>query len=92
MDKEINSLVEPGSTTISLVQCPGMGQSPQDWHRPKTPQHTEGKLVCYFLYPRTSSEPAVVWTIDSELLLGFAQGPGGGSIDQVYQWWAARYQ
>ena len=28
------------------------------------------------------------WTVDAHLLFGSASGPKGGTIDQVYKWWA----
>lgn len=78
---------------VTLEACPGNGQSPQDWHRPATPQQTEGKLACYFVGGKGDSQsPQVHWTIDAELVEGYAWGTVGGPIDPVYQWWAAHYQ
>jgi outer membrane protein assembly factor BamD (BamD/ComL family) len=83
LDSYYNSL---GS---SPQPCPGMGSSPQNWHRAANPQHTEGKVDCVVSDDGT---PVVSWTVDSQLLFGSVSGPQGGSIDQVYQWWANRYQ
>jgi hypothetical protein len=64
--------------------CPGRGQGPQPWHRAANPQQTEGVVECY-----TYDGPTVSWSEESRLLVGAAVG---ASIDQVYQWWAARYK
>jgi hypothetical protein len=79
----------------SLVQsCPGMGPSPQDWHRAATPQRVEGRVACGSnkLLGSAALVPHMAWTIDSELLLGEAEGSAGSGIDPLYQWWMAHYQ
>jgi serine/threonine protein kinase len=94
LDREFNmySSPRPESTSERLVPCPGMGQSPQYWHRAATPQQNEGKIAC-MADPGNPSHGVVVWTIDSELLFGNGQVSGGGStLAQVFQWWAAHYQ
>jgi len=73
----------------SQPPCPGMVQSPQNWHRVASPQQIEGQVDCVVASDGT---PIVSWTVDAQLLFGSASGPKGGTIDQVYQWWAKRYQ
>ncbi|MGB6205608.1 toll/interleukin-1 receptor domain-containing protein [Mycobacterium sp.] len=78
-----------------LVQpCPGMGPSPQDWHRAATPQRVEGRVACGSIKLLGSADliPRMAWTIDSELLLGEAEGAAGSGIDPLYQWWMAHYR
>jgi serine/threonine-protein kinase len=73
----------------TLQPCPGARQSqPQDWHKAATAQQTAGKVVCFTTSDR---QPFVFWSINSVLLGGEAGGPAGGSLDDVYRWWAARY-
>ena len=74
-----------GTSPFLPQRCPGM--SSQDWHRAANPQHTEGKVGCFV----QGGKPAVAWTVDSQLVFGLASGPEGGTIDQVFQWWANRY-
>jgi hypothetical protein len=87
---DVNALENYFSTHLvaGSEPCPGRGQSPEAWHRAATPQVTEGRVVCY----TTATVPNVAWTVDSQLLVGYAGGGLGGSLDQVYQWWAANYQ
>jgi hypothetical protein len=67
--------------------CPGRGQSPLDWQSAANPRKLRGTLTCY-----NFDGPVVRWSIDPQLVLGFVRGGSGTTIDQVYQWWAARYQ
>ena len=65
--------------------CPGTVQSPQNWHRAAIPQQTGGRVMCI-------PSSRVMWTVESQLLVGDAWGPSRESLDHVYQWWANRYQ
>jgi hypothetical protein len=65
--------------------CPGMGKSPQNWHRAATPQQTEGKIIC----GSANGQFTLHWTIDTQLVMA---DMSGDTIDQVFQWWAAHYQ
>ena len=72
-----------------LQACPGRGQSPQNWQSAANPQQLEGTLVCY----ANEHRQAIRWSIDPQMVLGYVRGKDPGTtIDQVYQWWAARYQ
>jgi tetratricopeptide (TPR) repeat protein len=84
LDRRIND-----TSWGDLQPCPNLVQSPQDWHRTANPQQVAGRIKCGF--DTGGSAPFVAWSIDSELLYGYANRKGG-SIDQVFQWWAARYQ
>ncbi|MGB9226742.1 hypothetical protein [Mycobacterium sp.] len=66
--------------------CPGRGQSPVDWQSAANPQQLKGTLTCY-----NYEGPVVSWSIDAQLVHGFARGGSGTTIDRVYQWWAAQY-
>ncbi len=93
LDRDFNNNIDfrPDSST-QLMPCPGMEISPQYWHRAATPQQSEGKIAC-FADTRDPSRGGVVWTVDSELLVGHGQALGGEStLAQVFQWWAAHYQ
>ncbi len=82
----LESYVKSG-VTGGFQSCPGKGQSPLDWQSGANPQQLNGTLVCY-----DYQGPIVGWSIDPQLVLGFARGGSGTTIDQVYKWWAARYQ
>lgn len=65
-----------------LLQCPGLSvNSPTTWHYLATPDKVEGQLACG-LY---NNKPDLVWTLESELLLGDAQGPDHVNLNN---WWA----
>ena len=72
-------------TALSPPPCPGMAG--QEWHRNATPQRTEGEISCWV----AGGLSTVYWTINSELLYGFARAPGQ-NIDRVVRWWSAHYQ
>jgi serine/threonine protein kinase len=88
LDDDFNRLLKgPGKQP-----CPGTGQVPAEWHRAATPQQAEGKLFCDLL--TYSQLPDLYWTMNSQLVSGSAAGSGSGAagLNQLYQWWAARYQ
>jgi serine/threonine-protein kinase len=65
-----------------LLQCPGLSvNSPTTWHYLATPNKVEGQLACG-LYNNT---PDLVWTLNSGLLLGDAQGPDHVNLNN---WWS----
>ncbi len=70
-------------TNMVIQPCPGMTQSPQQWNS----AGRSGKVLCF-----TSGEgPQVNWTIDSDMVIADVRGQTGGTIGDVYQWWAAHY-
>jgi serine/threonine protein kinase len=73
--------------------CPGMGQSPQQWHSPRDSQQS-GRLACSTWYAAgiNTTFAIITWTIDSDLVLASGQGAPGKTMDEVFQWWAAHYQ
>jgi hypothetical protein len=79
----------------SLVACPGKGQSPQDWHSAADPQRS-GKLSCVVgkgtAGEKSGTYPHVMWTIDTQLLMGSVGGDKSHTLDQLYQWWSGQYQ
>jgi hypothetical protein len=64
--------------------CPGKGLSPLRW---QNSQQLSGGVECY-----NYQGPVVAWSVDQQLVLGFARGGSGTSSNQVYQWWTGRYQ
>jgi hypothetical protein len=80
----------PPSWDVTFLPCPGMGQSPQEWHRRATPQQSEGKVVCRTIKVGESEELVheVDWTVDSQLVSAYTRG----NFDFVFQWWTAHYQ
>jgi serine/threonine protein kinase len=82
----LESYIKSG-VTGGFQPCPGKGQSPLDWQSGSNPQQLNGTLICY-----NYDGPVVGWSIDPQLVLGFARGGSVTTIDQVYQWWASRYQ
>ena len=64
----------------ALVPCPGSAvRSPTTWHHTATAQQVEGQIAC----GTYGGGPDVLWTKDSALLLGDAQGP---KLDELHQW------
>jgi Hsp70 protein len=64
----------------TLQQCPDGGKSPGTWHYDATPNQTAGSIAC----GSYKNNPDVMWTKDSQLLLGDAQGP---DMNALHQWW-----
>jgi serine/threonine-protein kinase len=63
-----------------LVSCQGATAAPSDWHRSANPSVRLGMIGC----GTHDDKPEVVWTNDSNNLIGIAQGD---NLDQVYKWW-----
>jgi serine/threonine kinase PknH len=64
-----------------LLQCPGgTVDSPTTWHYVATPDKVEGQLACGMYKDR----PDLVWSRESELLLGDVQG---SNHDDLHKWW-----
>jgi serine/threonine-protein kinase len=64
-----------------LVQCPGSGvDSPTSWHYNATPNDVAGSIAC----GTYKGNPDVVWTKDSDLVLGDAQAT---NLADLHQWW-----
>jgi serine/threonine-protein kinase len=65
----------------ALIQCPGSGvDSPTTWHYTETPDDVEGRIACGTYH----DGPDLVWSKNSDLLLGDAQGP---NMDDLHNWW-----
>jgi Hsp70 protein len=64
----------------TLMPCPGGTDSPGTWHYDATPNQTAGSIACG-TYKGT---PDVMWTKDSQLILGAAEGP---NLNDLHQWW-----
>jgi serine/threonine kinase PknH len=61
--------------------CPGGMQSPGRWYYKPTPSIEGGSVLCGTY---GNGDFALVWTRDSELLLGSARG---SDVNAVYEWW-----
>jgi hypothetical protein len=79
---------------MGYVACPGKGASPQNWRSAANPQQS-GKLSCIVGQgsggPKSGTYPIVLWTVDSQLLLGSVGGDKQHTLDQIYQWWSTQY-
>ncbi len=78
-DRDLDSQISQDAPDMWQKPCMGH-QGIQNW--------SAGKFVCY----ARAEYHYIEWTISSRRVLGLMGGPAGGSIDDVYQWWAARYQ
>jgi serine/threonine protein kinase len=68
--------------------CPGLSAVPQAWHRPATPQQTEGEIGCLWS-PGEMSTPYLYWTSNSELVLGEVEDVS--NLHKLYEWWLTTY-
>lgn len=65
-----------------LLRCPGLSvDSPTTWHYTATPDKVEGQLSCGVY----NSKANLVWTRESDLVLGAAQGNDKTSL---HNWWS----
>ncbi len=78
-DRDVDSQISIDAPDMWQKPCMGH-QGIQNW--------SAGKFVCY----NRAEYPYIEWTISSRRVLALMGGPAGGSIDDVYRWWAARYQ
>jgi hypothetical protein len=78
-DRDLDSQISEDAPDMWQKPCMGH-QGIQNW--------SAGKFVCY----ARAEYPYIEWTVGSRRVLGLMGGPAGGSVDDVYQWWAARYQ
>ena len=78
-DRDVDSQLSEDAPEMWQKPCVGH-QGIQNW--------SGGKFVCY----ARAEYPYIEWTISSRHVLALMGGPANGDIDQVYQWWAARYQ
>lgn len=69
--------------------CPGIGRSPQPWHRGAYPALIGGRVLCSV---DSSGQADLVWTVDNDLLYGVMFGDSGVTIQPLYDWWKAHYQ
>ncbi|MGA8548481.1 MAG: toll/interleukin-1 receptor domain-containing protein [Mycobacterium sp.] len=77
--RDLDSQISDDAPEMWQKPCVGH-QGIQNW--------SAGKFVCY----NRGEYPYIEWTINSRRMLALMGGPAGGSLDEVYQWWAARYQ
>jgi hypothetical protein len=76
----------------TTVPCPGGLDKPSRWHSRETSQQSEGQVACMVVPEGNSgSYPHVVWTLDSEHVVAWAEGEKGASVDAVFGWWTAHY-
>ena len=77
-DRDLDSQLSSDAPDMWQKPCVGH-QGIQNW--------SGGKFVCY----NRAEYPYIEWTISSRHVLALMGGPASGNIDDVYQWWAARY-
>ncbi|CAN5495299.1 hypothetical protein BH11ACT7_BH11ACT7_27470 [soil metagenome] len=63
-----------------LTPCPNGSDSPGTWDYDSTPGSVEGSVACGS-YQGTAD---IMWTKNSDLMLGVAQG---SDLDELHQWW-----
>jgi TIR domain-containing protein len=82
------SVLQPGRDLDSQLSedAPEMWQKPCAGHQ-GIQNWSGGKFVCY----NRGEYPYIEWSISSRNVLALMGGPASGSIDDVYNWWAARY-
>ena len=77
-DHDLDSQLSEDAPDVRQEPCVGH-QGIQNW--------SGGKFVCY----NRGEYPYIEWTVSSRHVLALMGGPANGNIDDVYQWWAARY-
>lgn len=77
-DHDLDSQLSEDAPDMWQKPCVGH-QGIQNW--------SGGKFVCY----NRAEYPYIEWTVSSRHVLALMGGPANGNIDDVYQWWAARY-
>lgn len=61
--------------------CPGLDDSPANWHYAVTPDQTAGQIVCGIF----EGTPAIEWTRNRQLLL--LDVHSGADVNSLFQWW-----
>ena len=78
LDRAFN---DSSAANSELVPCPNSNaDSPTTWHYTETPDKVEGRIACGVF----NGNQDVTWTINSNLLLGDAQGP---DLAGLHNWW-----
>jgi len=67
---------------VSLVNCPGEGASPVNWHYDQTPNDMAGTIAC----GTYNNHPNVIWTNDEKLMLSDVAGDPA-SVEELHTWW-----
>ena len=67
---------------VSLVNCPGEGQSPVGWHYDETPKVVAGMIACGTYNDRAN----VIWTNDQKLMLSDVSGDPA-TVNDLHTWW-----
>ena len=71
-----------GANGSQLMNCPGNGPSPDEWHYDRTPNDTAGQIAC----ATYKNQANVVWSNTAKLTLSDVFSDG--SIDDLHTWWA----
>lgn len=82
------TMIRSTGDLVTVIPCPGQGPSPAKWQG----GGLTGEVACRILAYPAGPTPQVLWTIDSDLVGGWAEGRPNDTIDAVYRWWASRYQ
>lgn len=84
----METMIRGTGDLVKVIPCPGRGPSPAEWQG----SGLSGEVACRILAYPAGPTPQVLWTINSELVGGWAEGRPNDTIDAVYQWWTSRYQ
>jgi serine/threonine-protein kinase len=84
----METMIRGTSDAVTVIPCPGQGPSPAAWQG----GGLNGEVACRILAYPAGPTPQVLWTINSDLVGGWAEGRPNDTIDVVYRWWTSRYQ
>lgn len=77
---DLNDAFDQSNGEDTLRDCPGGLESPGTWDYDSTPEEVEGSVAC----GDYQGAPDIMWTKNSDLMLGVAQGR---DLDELHQWW-----
>jgi hypothetical protein len=84
----METMIRGTSDAVTVIPCPGQAPSPAQWQG----GGLNGEVACRILAYPAGPTPQVLWTINSDLVGGWAEGRPNDTIDVVYRWWTSRYQ
>ncbi len=70
-----------GANGSQLMNCPGEGASPDNWHYDKTPNDTAGQIAC----ATYKNQANVIWSNTAKVTL--SDTFSDGAMDDLHTWW-----